>query len=315
MLAQYSAASRSGHDSLPVCLCPWKENPYRLVSLWDMEVFYGQELHDAITLLQLVNLEWETKLPKGDIGMALLLRQERHLDSEERKGLEQSLSSIEQKLRRSGLPVSGEAVTELRGELLAWQLPGFIEYPAKKAAARIEEIQRTVRREMKTVVFLYLPIEKARWYSSPLHDWDEVIARWPAVKDDVEESSWCLAFDRFPGALFHALLVAEFGVIQICNFFGKSGDKPGWGCVERLQQIVDRPFREQSGVEKEHSKLLKDTVPEILALKADRHRLMHVDNKGDWLVREIGPKTATDAIASARKFMRRLATELPPMPQ
>src|SRR5713226_3020681 len=39
MLDHYSAASRSGHDSLPVCL--GSENPNRLVSLWDMLRVYA----------------------------------------------------------------------------------------------------------------------------------------------------------------------------------------------------------------------------------------------------------------------------------
>lgn len=29
--------------ALPVCLCPWLENPYRLVSLLDMLTFYAHD--------------------------------------------------------------------------------------------------------------------------------------------------------------------------------------------------------------------------------------------------------------------------------
>lgn len=314
MLAHDNVTSHLGHDSLPVCLCPWRENPHRLVSLWDMQQFSGEFLHGAIRMLDSMIYHWMAALPEGDAAIALAMGKGKMLTVDERKELEESLRFVESNIKGSGLPTSGEALMEFRTELINWKLPAFFRLAAKTVAERLEEIQRTIRREMKATVFMYVPSDRAQQFIHPLKEWDQVIERWTEVKGDIKESSMCLAFDRYSAALFHALLVAEFGVIQVGDFFGKSGDKPGWGCVERLQDVLAIPFKQRAALEKEHSKLLKDTVPQMMSLKADRHTLMHADNKRDWLVQQIGHGTATDAISTVRKFMGRIAKDLPKVP-
>jgi len=300
----------SGRDSPPVCL--WKENPHRLVSWWDVEQFSGKSLHEVVCFLEHMRCFWQHAKPKGDEVIAALMGQLAVLSIEGHKTTESTLRHVEATLKKSGLPTSAEAVAELRADFNLRAEGRGQAFVSTDVVARIDEIQRTIRREMKTVVFLYIGSERARQFTAPAEDWSSsVLTRWPEMRVDIEEASKCLALNRFAAALFHVLLVAEFGVIQVCKLLEKCGDRPGWGCVGGLRRIVETPYEKRSSLEQEHSKLLESIMPEIAALRADRHRLTHVGNKSDWLVREIGPNTAKDAIAATRKFMGRLAIDLP----
>ena len=111
MVATINSESR-GNDALPVCLCPWLENPYGLVSLWEMERFAGESLHDAIRILDSIRYTWWFAAPAGDAAAALMMGQERVLTLDERRSVEESLRHVEVNIRRSGLLTSGEAITK-----------------------------------------------------------------------------------------------------------------------------------------------------------------------------------------------------------
>ncbi len=49
----------SGQGALPVCLCPWLENPYGLVSLLDMEQITENKLHQVTHQLDRIHCHWE----------------------------------------------------------------------------------------------------------------------------------------------------------------------------------------------------------------------------------------------------------------
>jgi hypothetical protein len=305
------AAQRGfGRDALPVCL--WQENPYGLVSWWDVEEFSGQALHDAICKLESIRHFWATAQPPGDSLAAKLIGQKLTLTVEDREHAHADLLNVEAKVRKCGLPTAGEAISEFRAILLSWNRPDFSQIDPELVIARIEEIQRAIRREMKSVVFMYVSSDKANWYRQPLSDWDAVIKRWPNTRVDVAESSKCFALDRFAAAIFHILLVAEIGVIKVAELLGVSGDKPGWGSAQRLERILAQSYEKRSPLEQQHSRLLKDIVPMIIAVKdSTRHKISHVDNKLVWLDTDFSPQIASEVISATRGFMRRLAAELP----
>src|ERR1039458_7956361 len=312
MVASVQSESRS-NDALPVCLGAWPENPYSLVSWWEMEQFKGVVLHDAIDILDAISCRWRNAPPLGDAMAARLLGQQRVLTLEEHNELETSLRGVESNIRACGLPTSAENVMELRIALSQGEDVRLMR--GEDVVSHIDEIHRTLRREMRTVLFLSVTARNAEWYNSPLKDWETVVERWPKVTCDITESSKCFALDRFAGSIFHILLVAEFGVIQVGNLLGVSGDKPGWGCVQRLEQILDKPYKSRAPLEQEHSALLENIVPMIIAIKdSSRHKIMHVDNKLAWLDADFSPQIASEVISSTRGFMRRLAKDLPVVP-
>jgi hypothetical protein len=241
-----------------------------------------------------------------------MLGQRAMLNHQQRDAVEAPLRTVERLIKHSGLPVSGETVSELRNDLGAYRIEGFETFSAEQLVTRLEEIQRNIRREMQSMVFLYLHPPSANSYSNPVQDWETVVERWPKTQTDISESARCLALDRFAAAIFHILLVAEFGVIQVANLLNESGDKPGWGSVQRLQRILQKPYKDRDQLQQQHSRLLEDVVPMMVAVKdSSRHKISHVDNRLVWLETDFGPVVANEVTSATRGFMRRLAGELP----
>jgi hypothetical protein len=83
-----------------------------------------------------------------------------------------------------------------------------------------------------------------KWCREPLKGWEDIIARFPDAIIDIEECLKCLACMRSAGAVFHAMLVAEFGVIQTGSLIGVTDPKMNFASVvKEMQRIVHRtPF-------------------------------------------------------------------------
>jgi hypothetical protein len=176
----------------------------------------------------------------------------------------------------------------------------------------IKELRERIDDDMESEFFLYLEPSQAECYKNPLKDWDVCTGRFEATRQNVEESSKCYALERYCAAVFHILLVAEFGVIELAKLMGVEGDRPGWGSLERLQKILRRPFPDRSDLEKTHSKLIENVVPLAVVIKDSwRHKLTHVDNQIVWNDTDFSPQVAGEIISVTRGFMRRLARELP----
>ena len=161
-------------------------------------------------------------------------------------------------------------------------------------------------------IFLHLSADEAKYYSKPDEEWTTAISRFPKIRHDVEECSKCFALQRYAASLFHALLVAEFGVIKVAELFGVSGDKPGWGALDRLQKINEKKWKAKTSVEQKHAEFLKNLLPLAIAIKDSwRHKISHVDNKLEWMDTDFSPKVSGEIISATRGFMRRLAEGLP----
>jgi hypothetical protein len=175
-----------------------------------------------------------------------------------------------------------------------------------------KELQGRLDDELFGILFFSLTGAEAQSYINPIIDWEEVIKRWPKTQIDVEESSRCFACARYAAAIFHSLLVAEFGVIEVAKLLGVAGDKPGWAALDRLERILARPYKERSPLEQANTEFLKQNLPLMLAIKDSwRHKISHVDNKLEWLDTDFSPQIAEEIMKATRGFMRRLATELP----
>jgi len=300
------------NDAPSVFLIPWRENPYRLVNWWEVHNFLGAHLHEAIMVLERIRCEWQHARPAGDSTAARMLGQRAIVSPAQREALALELADVAVMLKHCGLLVSEAALSEMRDDLVRHQIPGYDRLSAEQFVGRIDEVQRTVRREMQTTLFLYVQNDNASLYSNPIQNWESVVSRWPRIQTDVVECSKCFSLDRYAAAVFHALLVAEFGVIQVTDLVQVSGDKPGWGGVQRLEKILQRPYKDRSTPEQTHSDLLSEIVPMIVSIRDSmRHKISHVDNKLDWLSPDIGPIIADEVITATRAFMRRLAEELP----
>jgi len=282
---------------------PWILAPYQLVSWWDMEKFSAQTFFSIGVLMQ--KLKEEMGVPTGD--PAFSFGQNVYLDPVKRNKVENVLQMIEAECLKISLRVSAGTISQFR-VLLKSSDKGSLGY----FVGHISSIEDTIRAELQQTLFLYMPCDRRDFYISPLKDWDEVLQRFPKLRVDVEEASKCYACDRYAGAIFHVLLVAEFGVIEVAKLFGVEGDKPGWGALERLERIHNKAYKDRSDIEKKHATFLENVIPLLLAVKDSwRHKITHVENRLVWLDTVFSPQIAEEVLSATRGFMRRLATDLP----
>jgi hypothetical protein len=176
----------------------------------------------------------------------------------------------------------------------------------------LRELRRRFEDELRGKPFFQLFPPELELYKSPSKGWESVIERFPQTRIDIEECSKCMAFERHAAALFHVLLVAEFGIIQVARLFNVAGDKPGWGCLDRLARISDKKWQDKSPTEQQYSDFLKGLLPLAVSIKDTwRHKISHVDNRLEWLDTDFSPEVAREIISATRGFMRRLAVDLP----
>lgn len=176
----------------------------------------------------------------------------------------------------------------------------------------IRELRRRFEDDFKTTFFLQLTSRQAYLFRNPVKDWEVVVGRFHHVRYNVEESGKCFALERYGAAVFHILQVAEYGVIELGRLMGVLGDKPGWSCLKRLQDLIAVPFPKRSPLAQNHTELLENILPLAVAMKdAWRHKLDHVDNQIRWIDTDFSPQVAEEIISATRGFMRKLAAELP----
>lgn len=182
----------------------------------------------------------------------------------------------------------------------------------KTVVPELKALRERLEDELGGRVFLSLTEEEGRLFVAPAKGWDVVLSRFSAIRFDIEESSHCFALGRYGAAVFHVLLVAEFGVIQVAKLLHVEGDKPGWGSLQKLENILSKPYKQRSAIEKEHSKFLESLAPMARAMKESwRHKISHVENKLEWLDTDFSPKVASDIITATRGFMERIAKDIP----
>ncbi|HXE06657.1 MAG TPA: hypothetical protein VN612_02090 [Acidobacteriaceae bacterium] len=169
----------------------------------------------------------------------------------------------------------------------------------------------TIEDELSLQMYFSFTQKEAEMYQNPLQGWESVIAKFPKVRQNIEESAKCFALERYGASVFHVLQVAEYGVIEVARLLGVSGDKPGWGSLKRLQDLIKVPYPERLPLAQTHSKLLENVVPLAFVIKDNwRHKLDHVDNQMIWMDADFSPEVADDIISATRAFMRKLAFDL-----
>ncbi len=286
---------------------PWILTPYELMSWWDMLKFSAEQFVTIGTWLQRLKEEVGVPIAQGDAAFDFSDKSVLVMTDEHRAKIGDVFDFIMQECAKINLRVTVATLAQLKGDFLSVQ-----KLSRQYAIGRIAGLEGTLRAEMQSSLFLFMYPDRARYYTDPLREWETVLARFPKMGIDVEESSRCFACDRYAGSIFHVLLIAEFGVIQVAKLFGVEGDKPGWGALDRLEKINDKKYAERSDLEKQHSQFLGHVLPLMLAIKdAWRHKISHVENKLVWMDTVFSPQIAEEIISSTRGFMRRLATDLP----
>jgi hypothetical protein len=269
---------------------PWVDNPYGVVTLLDMMRFYAGLFVRAFAEFHSIQCKWKSNdgvVPDPHVVAA-------------------HLSSIELDCASLGLKGTRARCVRLM-EKYHKQSVTF-----RTVVSDLATLTETLEDELDAEVFIHLTPQEGALYDKPTRDWSSVVSRFSKVQHDIEECSKCFALGRYAAAVFHAMLIAEYGIIQVAELFGAAGDKPGWGALDRLQRINDKKWTDKTPLEQQHAKFLQSLLPLAFAMKNSwRHKMDHVANKIEWLDTTFDPEFANDIISATSGFMRRLATDLP----
>jgi hypothetical protein len=270
--------------------------PYRVVSLLDMMRFYADLFVQTLSRI----IKWETRCSR--------IETDKYLAQTIAVEIYAYVGVLSVELLTYGLNSSAKKAGRIHEELQTRQMV----IPYREMASMLRELRERLEDDLHSTVFVNLSAQESELYEHPDKEWRDVVSRFYKLRHDIEECSKCFALARYGAAVFHAMLIAEFGVIQVAELFTVAGDKPGWGALERLQKINDKNWKDKTDLEKKHSKFLENLLPLAFAMKESwRHKMDHVANKIEWMDTDFSPEVANDIISATRGFMRRLAADLP----
>lgn len=177
-----------------------------------------------------------------------------------------------------------------------------------------KEIQERLIDEMDAKIFFALTPRETDFYDAPRAAWKEALARFPAILDDVEEASKCLALSRYPASVFHSVQIVEAGLIELGGFLRVNDPLSGWTAVAgALKKVIDKKHGDRTTFEKKNFAFLEQTQGTVEGLKnAWRNKISHAGAKLTVMGKEFSPEVAEEILFATRAFMRRLAEGLPP---
>lgn len=229
-------------DALPACLPPWVENPYRLVSLWDIMIDISAE-RVFWAGFALENLKTDCLMKPGPgaapFPIAVLYNP---IDAPTRDKTLDWLEYVKKTCFRAGLAVTSETIAEIQSALSTPPEPNQRPLHYQWLMDKIKNVQDLVRKEAKTKVFLYVPPEKMRfWPTMDKQDvfGEEVGGAFPSAKFDAAEAGTCLALSRATACVFHLMRVLEIGLGVLGSMFSISLAHTNWApAIEQIESKI-----------------------------------------------------------------------------
>ena len=209
-----SSTQKLNAQAGPACLPPWRENPYRLVSLWDiMQEFNASGLCEVVREL----CKWEC-ISSGHIqansGQALLSKS--LLDGQIKELIKACRSSC-QAIELTG-PLDRLQSTELIDRLFMY---GNADW--RTLESEVRNLRESIQIDLERRKFLFVPPDDAKvlrriakGYNE--HDsWQPIWDKIPNAKEDIHEAVYCYAFGRYTASVFHSMRIAEHCMRVFCK--------------------------------------------------------------------------------------------------
>jgi len=276
-----------------------------------MNEFQMDKLQVVWQLIAEIKRRYTPVVPKGD--PVFNPPQYYELPETERTEFARTLAFFDNTLKGIGLKQSGQAALDIQPEVMAMR--HGVRFSNQNAVDRIGEIERAVKREMKANAFFFMTPNEAEQFRKPFDGWEDVVKRFPDATIDVEESSKSLACERYAGAVFHVMLVSEYGVIGIGNLIGVPDPKINYASVVgEMQRIVHRTkFTDLTPDQQNYHPFLTQVLPLTESMqKAWRNKISHA-NGAPLILKsgDVSGRIAKDIVDATQAFMRRLAADLP----
>jgi hypothetical protein len=180
-------------------------------------------------------------------------------------------------------------------------------------SSQCAEVLNRLEDELKARVLLMVPHGVQSIYESPRSGWEESISRFLIV-DNVEEMNRCFAFGRYAASVFHSLLIAEAGLIELGRHIGVIDPKAGWDATSNRLSALVRSGRKGHSLAVSFNSL-EQINQSVESMKlAWRNKVNHEANRLVVMTPDFSEPVAQEIIMATRGFMRRLATEIPRLP-
>ncbi|MFZ0746361.1 MAG: hypothetical protein WAM85_18280 [Terracidiphilus sp.] len=217
------------------------------------------------------------------------------------------LTEMKEESKRIGLEATCKALDRT---LAKWE-----RYPNSKAIGPLcTHILMVLDDELRGKICLIFPPISQTLYESPTEGWERILEVFPEAQDDIEQMNRCVVFGCHSAAVFHALLVVEFGLIKLGKFLGSRDPKPGWDASSKaLDRILGPGGRAAAPPRiRKHYAFLELVNKDMHSMKlAWRNKVNHAANNLFVLTSDFKPQVAEKIISACHGFMLLLATEGP----
>ena len=272
-----------------VCLAPWLENPYRLVSLWEMEKLLAGDFCRASGIIgQLyaqiragqVPTDTNWGMVSGELGIL-----ERGCDA---LGFVGTLAQI----RR----VKAVFFDDDRAR------PSFDSF-----ARDIMEVHTRLIDDLQSRVVLVLQVDHAGYYDGSKDFGPDVQRSFPSVAYDVTEAGKAYACNRSTACVFHLMRVLEIGLSVFAVRFNVPHSHTNW------HNVIEGIEKEVRDMGKDPNRLPDWKDQQEFFSQAASHFMVLKDAWRNYTAHARGKYTEDEALIqllNVRAFMQKLATRL-----
>jgi hypothetical protein len=271
-------------EALPVCLSPWRENPYRLVSLWTMlQLHAGTFVSHSASLMKF----W------------LGLRHGATLDEHGLIELGSALGELKRECEKHGFHSSLNQINRI--DLYIKSRRFVPSEPLGELVLRIQE-------DLEAELFLAVPKGRVQYYEPKDPLFGQAVAdNFPSTAYDIIEAGKCHALHRSTACVFHLMRVLESGLTVFADKFGVPSDHTNWhniieGIEKAVRNMGSDPAR--SADWKNQQEFYSQAASHLMTFK-DAWRNYTAHARGKFTEDEV-----EIILPNVRAFMQKLATRL-----
>jgi hypothetical protein len=273
-------------------------SPRRLVSLWDLKEYLRFRFEDAHGRV----LHWQEKLLRS----AVSTDQKGTITAGERKGILGAIAESRHECEDLELSNSLHIISQIEDDLDHPNATPFYQ----QMGTQFRSLWNAMASDIADKRFVFIPKDNEQYFFNE-ELWPEgAHEAFPAARDDLNNSGFCLAADLHDAAVFHLMRVVEIGLRALARKLKVTIPKTqldyaGWkAVVGRIEAHLDAKMPKARGAKQELAlKFKHDLLADFKAFEVARNELMH--GRGHY-----GPKEAIGMFERVRDFMQRLTAAI-----
>lgn len=271
-----------------VCLPPWRENPYRLVSLWDMQF-------DAFKTLRALDL-----LTRIEASIELLGGTYINSPTFHNVCLE-NLHNLAVVLKELGL---------FSQERRAIQMASYVsKYDKEPELSEIKKLRLLIEHDIEQFSFEAIPRDRVPYYEAVHLFGDQVHDHFFSAAYDIREAGTCYSLGRWTACVFHLMRVLEIALAVMGKVFDVSLAHTNWApAIDQMESRIREMHKDANWKSLPDVKNQQEFYAQVAShfgiLKdAWRNYTAHARGKYD-------PSECLLILRNTDSFMRKLATRL-----